>query len=153
MFTLGIALMAATVASNAEKSAAICDVGRVALHDLPPANRDPRVDVYYASTGMEPHDLLGVCPELRSEIPNGYHLADYDALKRASVGAPIPGHFTRPAYIYSISVTEISADLETATIHLECKCTGLCGGASEARYARTTEGWQRQGEFRTLWVS
>ncbi|RYF47910.1 MAG: hypothetical protein EOO38_11205 [Cytophagaceae bacterium] len=153
MIILITGYLAAIVAPTAATSVTICDVGRVALHDLPVVACDLKYDTYYAGEGRSQQDILSICPKLQNEIPAEYRLSDDDARKRANVGAPIPGQFTKPAFIYSISVADLSADQTTATVHFDVSCTGLCGGRSEARYVRTSRGWQRQGEVRTLFVS
>jgi hypothetical protein len=153
MLALIKGLLAAAVAPTVATSAAICDVGRVAIRDLPMIDRSPDYDTYYAGVGRSREDLLEICPQLKSELPAGYPLADDEARKRASVGAPIPGHFTKPAFIYSINIAELSADGITAIVHFDRLCTGLCGGRSEGRYVRTSKGWQRRGEIRTLYIS
>ncbi|WP_267397655.1 MULTISPECIES: hypothetical protein [unclassified Sphingomonas] len=153
MFTLITGLSAAALVPAAATSSAVCDVGRVALRDLPKSDRNPDYDIYYAGAGRPREDLLATCPQLQSELPAGYPLADDDARKRASVGAPIPGHFTRPAFIYSIRIAVLSVDRKTATVFFDRSCTGLCGGRSEAHYVRTSKGWKRQGVIRTLYVS
>lgn len=146
-------LIAAAAPPSAATSAALCDVGRAALRDLPMVNYNPRYDTYYAGVGRSREDILEACPKLQSELPAGYPLADDDALKRAHVGAPIPGIFTKPAFIYAISVAKISADGKTAIVHFDCTCSGLCGSRSEGRYGRTPKGWRLLGEIRTLYVS
>ncbi|WP_380786339.1 hypothetical protein [Sphingomonas sp. R86521] len=146
-------LLAAAAPPSAAPSAALCDVGRAALRDLPMVNQNPKSDSYYAGLGRSREDILEVCPTLRNEVPAGYPLADADALRRAHVGAPIPGESTKSAFIYTISVTKISADGKTATVHFDCMCTGLCGSRSEGRYGRTPKGWRLLGEIRTLSVS
>lgn len=146
-------LIAAAAPPSAAPSAALCDVGRAALRDLPMVNHNPKFDSYYAGVGRSREDILKVCPTLRSKVPAGYPLADADALRRAHVGAPIPGVSTKSAFIYAISVAEISADGKTATVHFDCMCTGLCGSRSEGRYVRTRRGWRLSGEIRTLYVS
>ena len=153
MIVLIMGSLATAVSPAVGTSATICDVGRVALHDLPVVVRNSKYDTYYAGSGRSQQDILSVCPKLRNEIPAEYRLSDDDARRRASVGAPIPGHFTKPASIYSISVANLSDDQKMATVHFNLSCTGLCGGRSEAKYVRTSQGWQRQGEIRTLYVS
>jgi hypothetical protein len=148
-----MASFAAAVSPDVGNSATICDVGRVALHDLPAVVRDPKYDMYYAGEDRSQQDILSICPKLKNEIPADYSLSDDDARRRASVVAPIPGHFIKPASIYSISVADLSEDQKMATVHFNLSCTGLCGGRSEAKYIRTPQGWQRQGEIRTLYVS
>ncbi len=153
MLTFIALLMAVAPAPSAAMSAAICEVGRAALHDLPPADKTGRSDTYYAGADAHHRDLLEVCPKLRSNLPADYPLANSDARNRAAIHAPIPGVNTRPAFIYAINVPEISDDLKSATVHMGYDCTGLCGGGFEAHYVRTAKGWQRQGEIRMLYVS
>ncbi|MBP2276318.1 MULTISPECIES: hypothetical protein [Sphingomonas] len=146
-------LMAASVSSSAAKADAICEVGRVALQDLPSTNRERSADLYYAGHDAERTDVLEVCPKLVSEIPAGYPLADRDARARANMHVPIAGQAIKAAFIYSIEVPEIGADLKTATVRMDVSCTGLCGSGFEAHYIRTAKGWKRQGDIRTLFVS
>ena len=153
MLTILAISMAAAVASNNAKSKAICDVGRAALRDLPPADKSGRSDTYYAVPDPRHSDLLDACPELQSALPTDYPLADDDARARAAIHAPLPGANPRPAFIYTIDIPEISDDLKTAIVHMGYECTGLCGGGFEAHYVRTSKGWQRQGEIRMLFVS
>jgi hypothetical protein len=153
MLALITALIAAPVAQKAAMPAEICEVGRAALRDLRTVNQNRQFDAYYA--GADPHhqDLLEACPELQSELPTGYPLADDDARARAAIHVPQPGNAPRPAFIYAINVPEISADLKRATVRMGYSCTGLCGAGFEARYVRTRNGWQRQGEIRMLFES
>ncbi len=155
MIILITGLIAAVSAPSAARSAAICEVGRVALRDLPAINHNRGFDAYYAGANPEHRDLLEVCPKLKAMLPVGYPLADDDARARAKVGFPRPGQHqhTREAFIYSISVPEISADLKSAVVHMGYSCTGLCGAGFEASYVRTAKGWLRQGEIRNFFVS
>ena len=147
-------LIAAASMPNAAPSATICEVGRVALRDLPSINHNGSFDAYYAGVDAEHHDLLEVCPKLKAVIPIGYPLADDDALARAKIHVPpLTGQWPRAAFIYSINIPEISADLKTAVVHMGYSCTGLCGAGFEAVYVRTAKGWKRQGEIRNLFVS
>ncbi len=148
-----ISLLAAALAPIAPTTEAICTVGRAALRDLPGIYNNYPADSYYAASDSNGRDLLNVCPKLKNELPIGYSEATDDAHKRANIHAPVPGYSPRPAYIYSINVPKFSADLKSATVHFEYTCTGLCGGAFEAHYALTQNGWQRRGALRTLYVS
>lgn len=148
-----IASMVAPVAPNTPTPSDVCEVGRAALRDLPTINQNRGFDTYYAGADSQHRDLLEVCPELQSQLPTGYPLANDDARARAAIHAPAPGDQPRPAFIYAIEVPEISNDRKTATVHMGYSCTGLCGAGFEARYVRTSEGWQRQGEVRMLFVS
>ena len=152
MLTTFIILAAAALAPGTSKSAAICAVGRVALRDLPAADRGDAVDSYYAGMNGH-HDLLDLCPKLKSELPFGYVMATEDAFARAAMHAPVPGYQPRPAFIYTINPPRFSADMKYATVRFQYLCTGLCGGAFEAHYVLSPGGWYRQGEVRTLRVS
>ena len=138
---------------NAARTQQICEVGRAALRDLPPADLGGSSDIYYEGPNTNHHDLLGMCPELKDILPTGYLLADSDARRRAAVHVPLVGTNTRPASIYTIQIPEISADRQSAIVHFAYRCTGLCGGEFDARYVRTSRGWQRDGSVRTLSVS
>jgi hypothetical protein len=153
MLTLMAISMAVAPAATTATSAAICEVGRAALHDLPPADKTGRSDTYYAGADTHHRDLLEVCPKLRGALPTDYALADDDARSRVAIHAPVPGTDPRPAFIYAIDVPDISDDRKSATVHIRYDCTGLCGGAFEAHYIRTAKGWQRQGDIRMLYVS
>lgn len=146
------ALMAAALAPREAAPVMICEVGRIALRDLPLANRNRGYDSYYGASSSH-KDLLAVCPKLRREVPAGYPMADDDARARAAVHVPLPTNNPRPAFIYTIDIPQISDDLKTAVVRFEYSCTGLCGGILEARYVRTHKGWQRQGAIRVLVVS
>jgi len=153
MLTLMAISMVVAPAPRAATSEAICDVGRAALLDLPPADKTGHSDTYYAGADTHHHDLLEACPELRGALPTNYPLADDDARSRAAIHAPVPGTKLRPAFIYAIDVPDIGEDLRSATVHIRYDCTGLCGGGFEAHYVRTAKGWQRQGDIRMLYVS
>ena len=147
-------LIAVASTPSAATSTAICEVGRVALRDLPSINHNRSFDSYYAGVDAEHHDLLEVCPKLKAKIPTGYRLADDDARARAKVHGPsMPGQEVREAFIYSITIPEIGKDLKTAVVHMGYSCTGLCGAGFQATYVRTAKGWKRQGEIRNLFVS
>lgn len=148
MFTLISALVAAVAAPSA-LSTAICDVGQLALKDLPEINHNNRFDAYFSSADP----LLMACPKLQSALPAGYPLADRDARARVSVHAPLPDQYTRPAFIYWISIPKISADLRKATVEMGYECTGLCGGSFVAHYVRTSKGWRREGAIKLIMVS
>ena len=153
MLTL-MAISMAVAPTKAVTFGAICEVGRAALHDLPPADKTGRADTYYAGADTHHRDLLEVCPKLRGALPTDYPLADDDARSRAAIHAPVPGIANpRPAFIFAIDVPDMSDDLRSATVRIRYDCTGLCGGAFEAHYVRTAKGWQRQGDIRMLYVS
>jgi hypothetical protein len=153
MLTLIAGLMVASIAPNTAMSAAICDVGGVALRDLPTINHNPGFDTYYGELDRDRHGLLEACPKLRRKIPAGYLLADDDARARASIHVPVPGKTIRSAFIYTISLPQISADLKTATVEMGYSCTGLCGGSFVAHYSRTAKGWRREGAIHMTSVS
>ncbi len=143
-----IGLLAAALSPTAPTKAAICAVGRVALRDLPDVTTGPNVDYYYYRRG-----LIYACPKLRKALPAGYSEATSDAQTRASVHGPMRGYAPRAAYIYAIGAPTFSADLKSATVHFDYECTGLCGGAYQARYVLTRDGWQREGAVRYSYVS
>jgi hypothetical protein len=122
MSILVAGLMAVDTSSNVI-SATICDVGRIALKDLPTINHNSAFDAYFDDGGP----MLKACPKLRQDIPVGLPVAGFDALVRASVHAPTPGKIVRPAFIYWVNLPEVSADLQTATVQMGYSCTGLCG--------------------------
>lgn len=153
MIAVLVGLAMATPPVSRVELKAICQVGRAALRDLPDINANRKFDTYYAAPDSYRRDLLTICPKLKAHLPKGYRIADDDARARASVGAPIPGHYTREASIYSIDVPELNGDFRSATVRMSHSCTGLCGSVSEAFYVRTAKGWRRQGEVRTLSVS
>lgn len=153
MLTFIVGLMAAPIAPTTAMSVAICDVGSVALRDLPTINHNPGFDTYYGELDSDHHGLLESCPELRREIPAGYPPADDDARARASIHVPIPGKTIRSAFIYSVRLPQISADLKAATVEMRYTCTGLCGGSFVAHYIRTARGWRREGPIQMTSVS
>ena len=154
MITLIGGLIAVASMPNAAGSAAVCEVGRVALLDLPTLNHNPELDAYYAGIDSEHHDLLDICPQLRDAIPTGYPLADDDARARANDHrAVVSGPQGKAAFIYSIGIPEISEDGKTAVVSMSYSCTGLCGAGFQATYVRGAYGWKRQGEIRNLFVS
>lgn len=153
MLALMVVSMIVAEVPNAANTQQICEVGRVALRDLPPADLGGSSDTYYEGPDANHHDLLAMCPKLTDMLPTGYLLADSDARKRAAVHVPLAGTTTRPASIYTIQLPQISADRQSAIVHFAYRCTGLCGGEFDARYVRTSRGWQRDGPARTLSVS
>jgi hypothetical protein len=153
MLNLIVILMFAAGAPTAAETQQICDVGRAAFHDLPPASLGGSSDTYFDGPDANRNDLLSMCPALKAMLPIGYRLADSDARQRAAVHVPQEGTATRPASIYTIRLPEISANRQSAVVRFAYRCTGLCGGAFEARYVRTLRGWQRDGLVRTRSVS
>lgn len=105
-----IFVAAALVASVSAKAdtATICEVGRIALRDLPKINNNPSFDTYYAGVSRYHRDLLEACPTLVVDLPVGYPLADDDARSRANLPAPIPGRPVREAFVYFIKPPKIS---------------------------------------------
>ncbi|WP_298089130.1 hypothetical protein [uncultured Sphingomonas sp.] len=150
-----IFVAAALVASVSAKAdtATICEVGRIALRDLPKINNNPSFDTYYAGVSRYHRDLLEACPTLVADLPVGYPLADDDARSRANLPAPIPGRPIREAFVYFIKPPKISRDRKTAIVEMGYFCTGLCGASFEVRYVKSTSGWRREGEIRNLFVS
>ena len=153
MISIVAILLAAALPPQKPAPSTICSDGRAALRDLPAVDRKRSADLYYGAVDGHPHDLLYLCPKLKDELPEGYSLATSDARRRAATHAPIAGYNPRPAYIYVIDAPEFSVDLKSAFLHFEYSCTGLCGGAFEARYHLTSDGWHRQGDIRPLYVS
>ena len=147
MFLSAMSLIAADVAAVVPTKSVICAVGRVALRDIPDGNSD-FADYYYYQRG-----LIYACPKLKKALPAGYSEATSDAQTRTSIHGPTRGYTLRSAYIYAISAPTFSADLKSATVHFSYECTGLCGGAYEARYVLTRDGWQREGRVRYSYVS
>lgn len=153
MMSLVVGLMLTAASPNSTKLAVICEIGSTALRDLPNINGNNEFDSYYAAPDPSRPDLLTLCPKLKAEIPKGYPIADDDARSRAAVHVPIPGQHVREAFIYSVDVPQISSDSESSVVHFVYSCTGMCGGQFEARYIRTSKGWQRDGAIRMLSVS
>lgn len=91
MIALIAGLLAATSGPPPERSTTICDVGLVALRDLPSINQNVGSDTYYDGDSLYQRDILAVCPKLVANLPVGYPLADSDARARARVGFPKPG--------------------------------------------------------------
>jgi hypothetical protein len=149
-------LLAATIAAAPEASpklaAPICDVGRLALRDMPRIDHNTGYARYYGDAGIA-GDLLAICPILRTEIPAGFPPADAVAMQRASVHAPVPGETTPRTMIFEVGIPAFSADLKTATVEMGYACTGLCGAGFIARYIRGPDGWLRDGEIRNTFVS
>ena len=122
----------------------VCQVGRVALQDLPAFNANRSYTSYYASPDSSRKDLLDVCPELRRLIPAGYPPADDEARKRASIHVPVPGQSNTPGTeIFSIDPPRIASNGKTALVTMRYDCSGLCGGYTEFRYVRTPTGWRQ----------
>jgi len=153
MISLVIGLMMTAASASSAKLEAICQIGNLALRDLPSINSNKQFDAYYAAPDPIHSDLLTLCPKLKHKLPKGYPIADDNARSRAAVHAPTPGLDIREAFIYSVGVPEISSDFKSAVVHFSYSCTGLCGGDLEARYIRTSKGWQRDGAIRPLSVS
>jgi len=139
----------AVVAMPSALSTAICDVGKLALKGLPEINYNKRFDAYFSNADP----LLIACPRLRREIPAGYRPEDDEARGRANEHAPIPGRHVRPAFVYWISIPQISSDLRNATVEMGYECTGLCGATFVAHYVRTSKGWRREGAIKPMTVS
>ena len=141
-------------APDAATSKAICQVGRVALHDLAAIEKNPGVETYYEAGGPDHHrDLLDVCPNLRRDLPASFPMADDQARARANVHVPVPGPALRGVFIYQIDVPELSDDQTKATVHFNYQCSGLCGGMTDAHYVRSKQGWRRDGGFIPVTVS
>lgn len=153
MLVLMAGLISATVVLDAAMSAAIYDVGRVALRDLPTINQNRDYKTYYAGVDTDHHDLLEVCPKLERELPAGYSLADNEARARASVHDFIAARTTPLTLLSSIKMPRISANLKTATVEMGYSCTGLCGASFIAHYTLTSEGWCRQGDIQIISIS
>jgi hypothetical protein len=153
MISLVVGLMVTAVSPSSTKLAVVCEIGSIALRDLPSINGNKEFDSYYAAPDPSGSDLLTLCPKLKAEIPKGYTIADDDARSRAAVHVPFPGQHVREAFIYSVGVPQVSSDSESAVVHFVYSCTGMCGGEFEARYIRTSKGWQREGAIRMLSVS
>lgn len=137
-------LVAAAVAQSSTVPAAVCDVGRAALRDLPSIETDKNVETYYAGVDAEHRDVLEVCPQLRSALPARFPLADDNARARASVHVPAPGMAARGTFIYAVGVPELGDDRKTAIVRFDYSCSGLCGGTLVARYVKTANGWKKE---------
>ena len=153
MIALVVGLMMTAASPSSAELTVVCEIGSIDLRDLPSINRNKGFDSYYVAPDPSRPDLLMICPRLKGEIPKGYTIADDDARSRAAVHAPIPGQHIREAFIYSVGVPQISSDVKSAVVRFAYSCTGLCGGELEARYIRTSKGWQREGQIRMLSVS
>ncbi len=144
MLPLLIALTAGAGATGQARPYEVCQVGRVALQDLPAFNVNRNYASYYAASDTNRTDLLDVCPELRRLVPEGYPAADDEARARASDHVPIPfQRDLRAVEIFSIDPPLISSDGKTALVTMRYECSGLCGGYTEFQYVRTTAGWHK----------
>jgi hypothetical protein len=148
-----LAGLLALLAPDATAPADICELGRVIVHDLPPAVPDPVNVGYYVDGSSSRSGLLALCPNLREKLPAGYSIADYSAWARANNHAPLPGRSTAPAIIYTVGAPKLAADARSATVDMTVTCTGLCGQGLVAFYIRTRDGWRRNGQPHTKWVS
>jgi hypothetical protein len=153
MIALVISVAMTAAAPKLAERTTVCEVGIIALHDLPSINGNKEFDSYYASSELGHPDLLTICPKLKLKVPKGYPIADDDARSRAAVHVPTPGRHVREAFIYSVGIPVVSSDMKSAVVHFEYSCTGLCGGQFQARYIRTAKGWQREGAIQMLSVS
>ena len=145
MSTLLMALAAIANAPDQRNSNEVCQVGRVALQDLPAFNANRSYASYYANPDGERKDLLDVCPALRGLVPKGYPFADNEARTRANIHVPVPGQSIAPAVqIFSIDPPRLSPDEKTAVVTMRYECSGLCGGYTEFRYVRTAAGWRQE---------
>lgn len=145
MLMLLMALAAVAGAPDQTNSNEVCEVGRVALRDLPAFNVNRSYASYYASPDSKRKDLLDVCPALRRLVPKGYPLADNEARTQASTQVPVPGQSNPPAVeIFSIDPPRLSPDKKTAIVTMRYECSGLCGGYTEFRYVRTAAGWRQE---------
>lgn len=151
MILLLTLLSAAT--PTAATSRTVCEIGRVALSDLAIIEKNKGVETYYEIGGQEHTDLLEICPELRTKLPVRFPLADDGVRARANVHVPVPGPPVRSVFIYQIDMPEISADQTKAVVHFNYRCSGLCGGTTDAHYVRTSTGWKREGGFFPVAVS
>lgn len=153
MLALIASLVAGVVAADAAIPAVVCEIGRVALQDLPSRNPGSVDFTYYVDVDPGRPSLMQSCPELRENLPTGYLVADAAAWSRANLSAPIPGQHIPPAFIYTLGIPKISADGKSAIVEWRYECTGLCGGGLVSRYIRTSQGWRRNGERQVKWVS
>jgi hypothetical protein len=153
MLILLTSLLIGFLGPNAAEPSIVCEIGRVALRDLPPVVLTPMDYTYHIDAGSGHHGLLAVCPSLRAELPAGYSIADETAWARANVHVPIPGKRTSPAIIYLLGVPKVAPDAQSAILEWGYTCTGLCGGGSVSHYVRTATGWRLDGGPRAKWVS
>lgn len=152
MLTLFVMAIAAHSDPDAARRAATCELGRVALRELPKDSDAPgRYDLRYGFPNPRSPDLLDACPELTRELQTDIPLADAEARRRASVHAPTQER-TPLTKIFNIGLPQFSADLKTADVSMSYECTGLCAGGFVATYVRGPAGWRRTG-IRNVWVS
>lgn len=153
MLPLIALLLTTSPTANTKVTAAVCDIGRLALRDLPAIDHNRGYARYYGNADLKSGDLIAACPALRAEIPQAFPLADDLAIDRASVHGPAQGQITPLTMVFEIGTPEISADLKTATVEMGYICTGLCGAGFVAHYVNGPGGWRRDGEIRNTYVS
>ncbi|MBN8808190.1 MAG: hypothetical protein J0I47_08130 [Sphingomonas sp.] len=153
MLALMLGLMNAAAAPQPATAKVVCEVGRAALRDTWPARVADAAKRDTTNYVDVEHRLFAACPMLRAEVPAGYTIADADAWARASVHVPVQGRQVDPAFIAWIDVPNVAADGKSATVQVGYDCTGLCGGGALFRYVRTPQGWRRDGQPLSQWVS
>lgn len=134
MLTLTALLLAMSPTSAAVGIASVCDVGRLALRDLPVIDHNKGYARYYGNADLKSGDVIAACPKLRSEIPRGFPIANPIAIKRANVHVPIRGVSTPLTMIFEVGIPQTSDDNRTATVEMGYACTGLCGSGFVAHY-------------------
>jgi hypothetical protein len=137
MLILLAVLIAAAETPNTAMAIAVCDVGRMALRDIPLINNNRTFDAYYDDADP----LLAMCPKLRDEIPAGYPLADGDARAserscsnaRPRRAAGVHLHDWRPPYLCRLAHGDCRTGIflhgiMRGTFH-RCLCTNRNGMA------------------------
>lgn len=153
MLGLFAVLSAASLIPTKDTKVAVCDVGRVALRDLPVIDGNANYARFYGDAHLRSGNLLTACPDLRRELPPGFPAANDAARTRANIHAPIRGQTIPLTIIFTIGVPVISADGKSATVEMGYTCTGLCGAGFTARYVLASDGWRRDGAITNNFVS
>ena len=153
MLALTALLLAMSPTPDTMVTASVCDVGRLALRDLPLIDHNKVYARYYGNADLKSGDVIAACPNLRSEIPRGFPIANSIAIKRASVHVPVRGVSTPLTMIFEVGIPQISGDNRTATVEMGYACTGLCGSGFVANYVRGHDGWRLDGEIRAVFES
>ena len=145
-------LIAVSPASG--ENTAICDVGRLALRELPTLDANTGYARFYGDAHLKSADLLTACPALRYELLSGFPVADEIATKRAGDHFPRwAGHSTPLTMIFEIGIPVVSPDGESAVVEMGTTCTGSCGSGFIAHYVRGSSGWRRDGKIFNAFVS
>ncbi len=127
----------------------LCAIGYVAMQDLltaiPP---DPGYDAYFnVRPNLYNPTLLDVCPQLQNAIPKSFKIAtEADQEIADSKAGPL-------RFIYTITVPQVDANGNRATIGMGFKCKVMCGAGYQVSYRRTKNGWKMEGAPRRTVVS